>query len=266
MTTIHPTAIVSDGAELGDDVEIGPYSVVGPHVRLGDRVRLAAHVNVEGHTTIGEQTTVFPFASIGTWPQHLKHEGEPTKLSIGVRNIIREHVTMNTGTVMGRGETIVGDDNMFMAGSHVAHDCTVGSSVIFANNATLGGHVTVSDFVFLGGLCAVHQNARIGRFAFVGGMAGLEGDLIPFGSVTGNRAHLAGLNIVGMKRRDLGRETIHTIRRAFRALFVQDGAFADRLNKVANEFGDSAEVMEIVGFIREAGKRPLCLPWSGRGA
>ncbi len=266
MATIHETALVEEGATLADDVEIGPYCIVGGHVRLAAGVRLISHVNLEGHTSIGEGTVVHPFASLGSWPQHLKHEGEPTTLLIGARNIIREHVTMNVGTVMGRGETRVGEDNMFMAGSHVAHDCIVGNNVIFANNATLGGHVQVSDFVFLGGLCAVHQNARIGRFAFVGGMAGLEGDLIPFGSVTGNRAHLAGLNLVGMKRRDLPRERIHTIRRAYRALFVQDGSFADRVARVEQDFKDSEDVMEIVGFVREAHKRPLCLPWSGDGA
>ncbi len=266
MATVHPTAVVADGADLGPDVEIGPFCVVGPHVRLGRGVKLVSHVNLEGHSAIGAETIVHPFASLGSWPQHLRHQGEPTKLIIGERNIIREHVTMNVGTVMGRGQTVVGDDNMFMTGSHVAHDCVVGNSVIFANNATLGGHVDVRDFVFLGGLCAVHQNARIGRYAFVGGMAGLEGDLIPFGSVLGNRAHLAGLNLVGMKRRDLPRERIHAIRRAFKDLFVQDGDFSARVDRVAEHFKDSEEVMEIVGFLRDAHKRPLCLPWSGRGA
>ncbi|MGF1455832.1 MAG: acyl-ACP--UDP-N-acetylglucosamine O-acyltransferase [Alphaproteobacteria bacterium] len=266
MATIHATALVEDGARLSDDVEIGPYCIVGGHVELAAGVRLVSHVHLEGHTSVGEGTVIHPFASLGSWPQHLRHQGEPTTLIIGARNIVREHVTMNVGTAMGRGETRVGEDNMFMAGSHVAHDCIVGNHVIFANNATLGGHVQVADHVFLGGLCAVHQNARIGRFAFVGGMAGLEGDLIPFGSVTGNRAHLAGLNLVGMKRRDLPRERIHTIRRAYRALFNQDGSFADRVAQVEADFKDSEDVMEIIGFVRDAHKRPLCLPWSGDAA
>ncbi len=265
MTMIHPTAVVEDGADLGGDVKIGPYCTVGPHVRLGDGVHLISHVAVEGHTTIGEGSVVYPFASLGTPPQHQRYAGEPTKLILGRNNVVRETVTMNTGTVMGHGQTVVGDDGMFMAGSHVAHDCIVGNNVIFANNATIGGHVTVSDGVFLGGLCAVHQNARVGRYAFVGGMAGLEGDLIPYGSVMGNRAHLAGLNIVGMKRRNMPREQIHALRNAFRTLFLDEtGTLKDRLAQVSRTFADQPEVMEIVRFLEGESRRPLCLPQSGR--
>jgi len=260
MSAIHPTAIVHDGAELAADVEVGPFCIVGPHVRLSAGVVLHSHVVVEGYTELGEKTVVFPFASIGNPPQHLGYKGEPTKLIIGARNIIREGVTMNPGTQQGRGETRIGDDGLFMAGSHVAHDCIIGNNVIFANNATLGGHVQVQDFVFLGGMCAVHQWSRIGRYAFVGGMAGLEGDLIPFGSVMGNRAYLAGLNIVGMKRRGLSRDTIHDLRAAYRLLFAQEGTLQERLDDVAQLFDGKTEVMEIVDFIRADSARPLCLP------
>ncbi len=260
MADIHATAQIDPGAELGRDIRIGPFTCVGPNVRLGDGVSLGAHVVIDGHTSIGAGTSVLPFASLGTPPQHLGHKGEPTTLVIGERTIIREHVTMNTGTVMGRGETRVGNDGLFMAGSHVAHDCVIGDKVTFANNATVGGHVEVGDGVFLGGLCAVHQNARVGRFAFVGGMAGLEGDLIPYGSVMGNRAHLAGLNIVGMKRRNTPREVIHAIRRAYRMLFTGAGTFRDRLAQVAESFQEQPEVMEIVAFLEADSRRPLCLP------
>ena len=266
MASIHPTAVVDPSAALGEGVEIGPYCTVGAGVTLGDGVRLVSHVVIEGRTGIGAKTILYPFASLGTPPQHLGHKGEPTKLIVGERNIIREHVTMNTGTVMGRGETVVGDDCLFMAGSHVAHDCIVGNKVNFANNATIAGHVQVGDGVFLGGLCAVHQFARIGRFAFVGGMAGLEGDLIPYGSVMGNRAYLAGLNLVGMKRRGTPRETIHAIRRAYRELFSGGETFKARLDHVAETFKENAEVMEIVTFLGAASKRPLCLPRETRDA
>ncbi len=268
MADIHPTAIVDPGAELGDAVSIGPYCTVGPHVRLGARVQLISHVVVDGHTRLDADCTVYPFASLGYAPQHLAHKDEPTTLSIGAGTTIREHVTMNIGTAMGRGETVVGANGLFMAGSHVAHDSIVGDNVIFANHATIGGHVQVGDGVFLGGLCAVHQYARIGRYAFVGGMAGLEGDLIPYGSVMGNRAHLAGLNLVGMKRRNMERSRIHALRGAFRQLFLEqsDETFETRLRTVAKIYKDNAEVMEIIRFVEADARRPLCLPRERRAA
>lgn len=266
MPSIHPTASVADSAELAPDVDIGPYCTVGGDVQLGAGVRLVSHVAIAGDTHVGEGSVVYPFASLGSPPQHLGYKGEPTKLRIGARTLIREHVTLNLGTAQGRGVTQIGDDCMFMIGSHVAHDCVVGNKVIFANNATLGGHVTVGDGVFLGGLCAVHQNARIGRFAFVGGMAGLEGDLIPYGSVMGNRAYLAGLNIVGMKRRQMTREQIHGIRRGFRTIFHGPGTLGERLEAAEREFAGNAEVGEIIAFLRADAKRPLCVPPLKHGA
>lgn len=260
MTKIHPTAVVDPDADLDSTVEIGPYCLVGPHVTLHDGVRLVSHATVEGVTSVGAETVIGPFSSIGGPPQHLAHKGEETRLIIGERNSIREHVTMNTGTVMGGGVTKVGSDGLYMVGSHVAHDCVVGDKVTFANNATLAGHVSVGDFVFMGGLCAVHQFSRIGRYAFVGGGAIVTRDIIPFGSVWGNHARLEGLNLVGLKRRGFSREAINDLRAAWRLLFAPEGAFQERLEDVARVFAGSKEVSEIVDFIRADSNRPLCQP------
>lgn len=260
MRKIHPTAIVEDGAVLGDDVEIGPYCLVGPQVKLGNRVRLVSHAVVAGNTTLGDACEIYPFASVGHPPQHLRYQGEDVRLIVGENTIVRENVTLNPGTALGRSETTIGKNGFFMAGSHVAHDCIVGDNVVFANNATIGGHVTVGDYVFLGGLCAIHQWSRIGNYAFVGGMAGLENDLIPYGSCMANRAYLAGLNIVGMKRRNMSREKIHALRGAYRMLFAPEGTFQERLDDVAEMFHEHAEVMEIVGFIRAPSNRSICMP------
>jgi UDP-N-acetylglucosamine acyltransferase len=260
MTRLHPTAIVHDGARLGADVEIGPYSIVGAHVTLGDGVRLQSHVIIEGETEIGEGCVVHPFANLGGPPQHSAHKGELTRLVIGERNMIREHVTMHTGTVSGRGVTVVGSDGLFMAGSHVAHDCIVGNNVVLANCATLGGHVHMADYVFMGGLAAAHQFSRIGRYSFIGGLAAVTKDVIPFGSVWGNHAHLEGLNLVGLRRRGFSREQVNQLRAAYRLLFADEGTFQERLADVAETYAASPEVMEIVSFIQADANRPLCLP------
>jgi UDP-N-acetylglucosamine acyltransferase len=260
MTQIHPTAIVSPGAQLGQDVEIGAFCTVGPKVQLGDGVRLVSHVVIEGATQIGASSTVYPFAVLGGAPQHLAHKGEDTRLVIGERNIIREHVTMHTGTVGGGGLTKIGSDSLYMVGAHVAHDCIVGDRVTFANNATLGGHVVIGDFVFMGGLCAVHQFTRIGRYSFVGGGGVVTKDVIPYGSVWGNHAHLEGLNLVGLKRRGFSREAINALRAAYRLLFADEGTFQERLDDVVEAHAGTPEVMEIVDFIRAEANRPLCLP------
>ncbi|HWE45573.1 MAG TPA: acyl-ACP--UDP-N-acetylglucosamine O-acyltransferase [Caulobacteraceae bacterium] len=260
MSNIHPTAIVHDGARLGDGVEIGPFSIVGPKVTLGDGVRLISHVVIDGLTEIGEGSTIYPFAVLGPAPQHLGHKGEDTRLVVGKNNIVREHVTMHTGTVGGGGLTSVGDNGLYMVGSHVAHDCLIGNHVVFANNATLGGHVKIGDFVFMGGLCAIHQHTRIGRYAFVGGCAAVPKDVIPFGSVWGNHAHLEGLNLVGLKRRGFSRDQIRNLRSAYRLLFAEEGSFQERIDDTAATFAESSEVMEIVDFIRADAARPICLP------
>lgn len=257
---IHPTAIVEDGAALGADVEIGAYAYVGRHVTLGDGVVLHHHAAVEGHTTIGQRTTIYPFAVLGTPPQHNGYKGEPTTLTVGKENQIREHVTMHPGTVQGRQETRVGDSCLFMVGAHVAHDCTVADHVIFANNATLGGHIDIGPFVFLGGLCAIHQFCRVGSYAFLGGGGILTTDVIPYGSAFGNHARLEGLNIIGMKRRGMTREAIHQLRSAYRMLFAEEGTLKERLDDASALFKDTAEVMTVIDFMRADADRPLCLP------
>ena len=260
---VHPTAIVAPSAELGQGVQIGPYSVVGAYVRLAAGVRVGSHVAIDGRTTIGPRTAIFPFASIGHVPQDLKYKGEPSALVIGANNSIREHVTMNPGTSGGGMVTRVGDNCLFMVGAHVAHDCQLGDHIVMANNATLGGHVHVGDWAILGGLSAVHQFARIGRHAMIGGMSGVEHDVIPYGSVMGNRARLAGLNVVGLKRRGFTREQIHALRTAYRLLFAQEGTMAERLSDAEEIYHDNEAVMEIVAFIRADSSRAICQPRPG---
>jgi UDP-N-acetylglucosamine acyltransferase len=266
MTSIHPTAIIDAKAEISASAIIGPYCVIGPEVRLGDDVELLSHVVVAGRTTIGAGTRIFPFASIGHRPQDLKYKGEPSTLEIGRNNQIREHVTMNPGTDGGGMVTRVGDNCLFMASAHVAHDCILGDNVIMANNATLAGHVVVGEFAFLGGLSAVHQFVRIGRHAMIGGMSGVEADVIPFGTVIGNRAHLNGLNIVGLRRRGFSRDDIHTLRNAYRMLFAPEGTLQERVSDVEEQFAGNAAVMEIVDFIRSDSSRSLSTPKFGGDA
>lgn len=257
---IHPTAIVHSGAQLAEGVQVGPYCLIGEKVRLGSGTRLLSHVVIDALTEVGEGCTVFPFAHLGGPPQHSGYRGEPTRLVIGNRNTIREHVTMHTGTPVGGGVTRVGDDGLFMVNSHVAHDCIVGNGVTMANNSALGGHVRVEDGVFVGGLAGVHQWTRIGRQSFVGASAMVTKDVIPFGSVWGNHARLEGLNLVGLKRRGFPRDTVNALRAAYRLLFAEEGTFAERLDDVAETYAASPEVMEIVAFIRADANRPLCLP------
>ena len=260
MPKIHPTAIVAPGARLADDVVVGPYCVVGDHVALAAGVTLKSHVVVEGRTTIGERTRVFPFASIGHEPQDLKYDGETSSLEIGSDNTIREHVTMNPGTAGGGMVTRVGDHCLFMIGAHVAHDCQIGNYVILVNNATLGGHVVMEDFAILGGLSAVHQFVRVGRHAMIGGMSGVERDVIPYGQVMGDRARLNGLNIIGMQRRGFSRDDIQGLRSAYNCLFGDGGTLAERVDEVARRFGGIGPVDELVAFIRADSSRAICQP------
>jgi UDP-N-acetylglucosamine acyltransferase len=257
---VHATAIVESGARLGEGVRIGPFCLVGSQVALADEVELESHVVVTGRTTIGAKTRIFPFASIGHQPQDLKYKGEPSTLEVGSECIIREGVTLNPGTEGGGMQTVIGDRCAFLANSHVGHDCRVGSNVIFSNNVMLAGHVTVGDYAILGGGAAVIQFSRVGAHAFLGGMSGLENDLIPYGMALGNRAHLSGLNIIGLQRRGFSREDIHSLRRAYRALFADEGTLVERLDDVEKEFADHPIVKEIVAFIRAGGKRSLCVP------
>ena len=266
MAEVHPTAIVEPGADLGKGVVVGPWCTVGPDVALGDGVRLISHVTVAGRTTIGPDTVVYPFASVGMPPQDLKYRGEASRLEIGSGNTIREHVTMNPGTEGGGMVTRVGDNGLFMIGAHVAHDCTVGDRVVFANNASIAGHVTVGDFAIIGGLSTVHQFCRIGAHAMIGLNTAVVGDVIPFGSVAGDRARMVGLNVVGLRRRGFARSDIQALRTAYRLLFAQEGTLAERLEDVARMYADNAAVMDIVSFVRADSSRPVCQPGQGHAA
>jgi UDP-N-acetylglucosamine acyltransferase len=260
VSRIHPTALVDGAARLGDGVEIGPWCIVGPGVALGDDVRLVSHVVVQQDTTVGPRTIIHPFAVIGGDPQHTGYKGETVRLEIGADNSIREHSTFNRGTPQGAGVTRVGSNGLFMTGAHVGHDSVVGDNVVMANNATLGGHARVGSKVFLGGLAAVHQNGRVGQGAIVGGLAAVTRDIIPYGSAWGNHAQLHGLNLIGLKRKGYGKDAIRRLLAAYRDLFEGSGTFAERLDAVEAGYADLPEIMEIVAFIREDGKRPLCLP------
>jgi UDP-N-acetylglucosamine acyltransferase len=257
---IDPTARVAEGARIGEDVEIGPYCIVGPQVELADSVRLIGHVHVTGVTTVGTGTVVYPFASLGTPPQSVHYRGGATRLVIGPRCELRESVTMNTGTEDGGGLTTVGERCLFMVGSHVGHDCHVGNAAIFANNAVIGGHVSVGDNAFLGGNAAVHQYARVGEGAMVAGLSGITRDLIPFGYARGQIAGLAGLNLIGLRRRGATRADLLRVRRIYRKLFLDDGLFADRVDAVARDFADDPVAGKIIAFIRGGGKLSLMQP------
>lgn len=260
MAQIHPSSVIHPGATLGADVQIGPFCVVGEHVTLGDGVKLHSHVVVEGRTTVGEGTQIFPFASIGHMPQDLKYHGEPSTLEIGKNNLIREHVTMNPGTEGGGMVTRVGDNCLFMMGAHIAHDCLLGNHVILANNATLAGHVEVDDHAFIGGLAAVHQFVRIGKHAMIGGMSGVEADVIPYGLVMGERAGLAGLNLVGLKRRNFDRDTIHAMRNVYRDVFeAKEGTLQERAEKVRQHYPENPDILHLIDFILTDSKRSICV-------
>ena len=260
MTDIHSTAVIGAEAKIGKDVSIGPYCVVGPSVQLDDAVTLKAHMVVDGHTIIGSGTTVYPFASIGSAPQDLKYKGELSQLIIGKNNTIREHVTMNPGTAGGGLRTVIGNYCLFMVGAHVAHDCLIGNHVVMANNATLGGHVRVGDRVVIGGLAAVHQFIRIGAFAVIGGTSGVESDVIPFGRVKGDRAYLAGLNLVGLERGGFSKVQIKTMQKAVNQLFGENGTLEERVQKLEKDFETDANIGQIIQFVRERNRFGLCQP------
>lgn len=259
MSKIDPTARIEDGAVIGDDAVIGAYCTIGPHVTIGPNCKLHSHVNVAGRTTIGKGCTIHPFASLGTPPQDLSFRDDPTTLTIGENCIIRESVTMNLGTVKGGGKTIVGARGFFMAYSHVGHDCIVGNDVIFANSGTLGGHCEVGDFVYIGGLSAVHQFVRIGSQAMIAGMSGLRGDVIPFGMANGQHAFLEGMNVIGMRRRGFTATRLKIVREFYQSLFHGSGVFAERLESLRPMGDADPAVAEIIAFIDGGQKRPLCM-------
>lgn len=256
---IHPSAIIEPGAVIGEGCRIGPFCLVGGNVRLGRGVELKSHVVVTGDTAIGDDTVVFPFSVIGEVPQDLKFKGEKTRLEIGARNRIREHVTMNTGTQGGGGVTRVGDDGLFMAGCHIAHDCQIGNRVIIVNSSAIAGHCVIEDEVIVGGLCGVHQWVRIGQGAIIGALSMVTNDVIPHGLVQGPRGELDGLNLVGLKRRGVARADITALRAAFQMLAQGEGAFQDRARRLGEET-ESDYVRQIVDFVTGASDRSFLTP------
>lgn len=257
--TVHPTAIVEDGARIGAGSTVGPFCHLGPQVVLGEGCQLVSHAVVAGDTQLDANCRVFPFASLGHEPQDLKYRGEPVRLRIGARCTFREGVTVNPGTVGGTSQTTIGDDCTLLANAHVAHDCTLGNRVVFSNNVMLAGHCTVGDGVIFGGGAAAHQFCRIGRLAFVGGIAGVEGDVIPFGMALGNRAYLGGLNLVGLKRAGAERASIHALRAAYRDLFSGAAPVAENAERLRESATDPA-VLDVLDFIAQGGGRALCTP------
>ena len=260
MTQIHPSAIVEDGAKIGEGSVIGPFCHIGPQVEIGPNAELKSHVVIAGQTKIGARSRIFPFASIGHQPQDLKYRGEPSTLTVGDDCIIREGVTMNPGTEGGGARTTIGDRCAFLANSHVGHDSHIGNNVVMSNNVMVAGHVTIGDFALLGGGGAVIQFARVGRYAVVGGLTGVDRDLIPFGLAVGDRAYLAGLNLIGLKRHNFSREAIQDLRRAYTMIFAPEGTLAERVEATAAEFPDQPQVHEILDFIRAGGNKAICTP------
>ena len=256
---VHPSAVVDPGAQLAADVRVGPFCVIGPQVVLAPGVILHSHVVILGDTRVGPGTEVHPFAVIGGIPQDLKYAGEPTRLRIGARNRIREHVTINLGTAGGGGETRIGDDGLFMAGCHVAHDCQIGDRVIVVNSSAVAGHCVIEDDVIIGGLCGIHQFVRIGQGAIIGAVTMVTRDVIPHGLVQGPRGVLDGLNLIGLQRKGLDRTDINALRAAFSALKDEDGAFVDRARRVLDG-SDSAHVRQMLEFILGPSDRQFLIP------
>lgn len=256
--TIHPSAVIEPGARIGAGCRIGPFCVIGPEVTLHERVELKSHVVVSGLTEIGVGTQVFPFAALGEVPQDLKFRGEKTRLIIGAENRIRENVTMNTGTEGGGGVTRVGDGGLFMASSHVAHDCTIGNRVILANNVAIAGHCVLEDEVIVGGLSGVHQFVRIGRGAMIGAVTMVTADVIPHGLVQGPRGVLDGLNLVGLKRRGADRGDLHALRELLGDL--AGGSFRDSARLLADRGADNAYVREVLDFVLGPSDRSFLAP------
>ena len=262
---IDSRAVISPQAQIAANVEIGPFTVIGADVVIGAGTWIGPHAVINGPTRIGADNKIFQFASLGDAPQDKKYKGEPTRLEIGDRNVFRESVTVNRGTTHDQGVTRIGNDNLLMAYSHVAHDCQLGNQIVMANCATLGGHVEVGDWVIMGGLSAVHQFTRIGQQAMIGGVCGVRGDVIPYGLVNGQYARLEGLNIVGMKRRKFTRERLAAVRSFYQKLFESAGVFSERLDAARALAVTDPAVAEILTFIDAGQHRPLCLPSSRTG-
>ncbi len=251
---IHPTAIVHPGARIGSGVEIGAYTLVGEHVEIGDNTRVGPHVVLTGHTRIGRDNRIFQFCSLGEIPQDKKYANEPTRLEIGDRNVIREFCTFNCGTPQDTGVTRLGDDNWIMAYVHLAHDCQVGNHTIFANNASLAGHVQIGDWVILGGFTTVHQFVRVGAHAMTSMASALVQDLPPYVMVSGNKAEAHGINSEGLKRRGFSPEAIAAIKRAYRTLYKAGLQLAEAQAVIAAESANISELKPLADFLAVAGR------------
>ena len=256
---IHKTAIIDKKAKISAKAIIGPYSIVGPNVEIREGTEIKSHVYITGNTTIGNNTKIFPFASIGTIPQDLKYKGEETKLEIGSNNIIREHVTINTGTGGGGGITKIGSSNLLMIGAHIAHDCIIGNNVVIANSAAIAGHAQISDDVIIGGNCGIQQFTRIGRMAMIGGMSGVTRDVIPFGLSFGNRNYLEGINLVGLRRKKVSNKEILALSEAYKEIF-KSKSLHENLASLSETLKINTYVREVVDFINHNKKRPICTP------
>tara|TARA_B100000900_G_scaffold223059_1_gene189289 strand:+ start:1715 stop:2497 length:783 start_codon:yes stop_codon:yes gene_type:complete len=258
---IDKTAIIDSNAKISTNVKIGAFSFIGEGVEIGENTIVQNHVSIIGNTKIGKNNKIYPFASIGNDPQDLKFKGEKTKLEIGDNNLIREYVTINTGTVGGGGITKIGNNCLFMVSSHVAHDCIVGNNVILANNVPLGGHAQISDDVIIGGNSAVQQFTRIGKSAMIGGMCGVVRDVIPYGIVHGNRSILQGINIIGLRRKNFSNKIIMELNAAYKEIFKNDNLTAN-LENLNSELKNSELVKDVVKFLTQDKKRPICSPFS----
>ena len=257
---IHKTAIINSKAKISSSVTIGPYTVIGANVEIDNNTIIQSHVTINGYTTIGKNNKIYPFASIGSDPQDMKYNSEPTKLLIGSNNTIREYVTINPGTVQGGGLTKVGDNNLIMISAHIAHDCMIGSNVVIANSAAIAGHAEINDFVVIGGNCGIQQFTRIGKMAMIGGMTGVSRDVIPYGLSTGNRNYLNGINVVGLRRGKVSNKVIIGLTDAYKEIFETEN-LKENLDKINGNFKDNLLVKEVLEFINKDKKRPICTPF-----
>ena len=258
---IHRTAIIDSKAKISSTAKIGPYSVIGADVEIDDDVIIQSHVTITGFTKIGKKNIFYPMSSIGSDPQDLKYKGEKTSLIIGDGNTIREHVTINTGTIQGGGITKVGSNNLIMIGAHIAHDCIVGNNVVMANNSAIAGHAIIEDFVIIGAKCGIQQFVRIGKLAMIGGMTGVSRDVIPYGVSTGNRNFLNGINIIGLRRIKAENKDIMILTKAYKEIF-KTKSLNNNLSELSNKYKDNYLVEEVINFINKDKKRPICTPYS----
>jgi UDP-N-acetylglucosamine acyltransferase len=258
---IHKTAIIDSKAKIASNVKIGPYTIIGPHVEIDDDVVIQSHVNITGHSIIGKNNRIYPMASIGSDPQDLKYKNEKTTLMIGANNTIREHVTINTGTVQGGGVTKLGNNNLIMIGAHIAHDCIIGNNIVMANNSAAAGHAQIEDFVIIGAKCGIQQFTRIGKMAMIGGMTGVSRDVIPYGLSTGNRNFLNGINVIGLRRDLVQNKEIIALTEAYKEIFRSKN-LSENLSKLNGRFKDNILVKEVLEFINKDKKRPICTPYS----